>query len=163
MYVTLVSLISSIMGGIIVAAANYLLSEKSKNRDRQLDFYKLVYPEKMKAALDLNNIASQTFMDLRAWYLGAQDRDQAVQIGGRLDELLWRAKSYEFLLGGNIVQLASDYRMVCIFAFLNEREFRNLPAFPEGDTWAHEASFKELADALRSAVHLDLANELLVS
>ena len=163
MYVTLVSLISSLVGGIIVATANYLLSEKSKKRDRQLDFYKLVYPEKMKAALDLNHIASETFMNLRPWYLGAQDREEAVQIGGRLDELLWRAKSYEFLLGGNIVQLASDYRMVCIRAFLREREHRNLPAFPEGDTWAHEASFKELADALRGAVRLDVANDLLLS
>jgi hypothetical protein len=46
-------LIYSIVGGTIVAGANYLLGERSRKRDRQLDFYKLVYPEKMKAALDL--------------------------------------------------------------------------------------------------------------
>ena len=156
MYATILPFVYSIVGGIIVAAANYLLGERSK-RDRQLDFYKLVYPEKMKAALDLNNIASETFMDLRDWYIRDQDRERATQLGRRLDDLLWRAKSYEFLLGGNIVQLASDYRMVCIRAFLNEREFRNLPAFPQGDEWAHEASFKALADALRGAVHLETA------
>src|SRR5437879_5413465 len=150
-------LIYSIVGGMIVATANHLLSERSRKPDRQQDFYKLVYPEKMKAALDLNNIASETFMDLRPWFLGAQDRDEAARIGGRLDQLLWRAKSYEFLLGGDIVQLASDYRMVCINAFLNPREFRNVPAFPQGDEWAHEVTFKALADALRTAVHLDIA------
>src|ERR1044072_3474416 len=59
MSAALIALASSIVGGIIVTAASYLLSEKSKTRDRQLDFYKLIYPEKMKAALDLNNLASQ--------------------------------------------------------------------------------------------------------
>jgi len=157
MSAALIALASSIVGGIIVTAASYLLSEKSKARDRQLDFYKLIYPEKMNAALDLNNLASQTFMDLRAWYLGAQDPNQGVEIGRKLDDLLWRAKSYEFLLGGNVVQLASDYRIVCINAFLTPREFRNVPAFPRGDEWAHEATFKLLADALRTAVHLDSA------
>jgi hypothetical protein len=147
----------SIVGGTIVAAANHLLGERSRKRDRQLDFYKLVYPEKMKAALDLNTIASETFMDLRDWFIRDQDPERGGQIGRRLDDLLWRAKSYEFLLGGNIVQLASDYRMVCINAFLTPREFRNLPAFPQGDEWAHEVTFKALADALRTAVHLDTA------
>jgi hypothetical protein len=150
-------LIYSIVGGTIVAAANHLFGERSRKRDRQLDFYKLVYPEKMKAALDLNTIASETFMDLRDWYIRDQDAERGGQIGHRLDDLLWRAKSYEFLLGGNIVQLASDYRMVCINAFLTPREFRNVPAFPRGDEWAHEATFKLLADALRTAVHLDSA------
>jgi uncharacterized protein YcbK (DUF882 family) len=150
-------LIYSIVGGTIVAADNYVIAERSKKRDRQLDFYTLVYPEKMKAALELNTIASETFMELRDWFIRDQDRERGGQIGRRLDDLLWRAKSYEFLLGGNIVQLASDYRMVCIRAFLNEREFRNLPAFPQGDDWAHEASFKALAEALRIAVHLDTA------
>jgi hypothetical protein len=128
MYVALVPFISSIVGGLIVAAASYLLTEKSQRRDRQLDLYKLVYPEKMKAALDLNEIASETFMDLRPWFLGAQNRDEATRIGGRLDQLLWRAKSYEFVLGGNIVQLASDYRLVCIRAFLRADEHRDLRA-----------------------------------
>jgi uncharacterized protein YcbK (DUF882 family) len=150
-------LIYSIVGGTIVAGANYLFGERSRKRDRQLDFYKLVYPEKMKAALDLNTIASETFMDLRDWFIRDQDRERGAQIGRRLDDLLWRAKSYEFLLGGDIVQLASDYRMVCINAFLNPREYRNVPAFPQGDEWAHEAPFKLLADALRTAVHLDSA------
>jgi|ERR1041385_285246 hypothetical protein len=159
---TIIPLVSSVVGGIIVAAASYFLGERSKSRDRQLDFYKLIYPEKMRAALDLNNIASQTFMDLRAWYLGAQDREQGGRIGRQLDDLLWHAKSYEFLLGGNIVNLASRYRLVCIRAFLTEREFRDLPAFPEKDTWAHEATFKALADGLRATVHLDAAKDLLL-
>ncbi len=153
----LLPLIYSILGGAVVAVANHLLSERSRKRDRQLDFYKLVYPEKMKAALDLNTIASETFMDLRSWFLGAQDRDEAARIGGRLDELLWHAKSYEFLLGGNIVQLASDYRMVCSRAFLRPREHRDIDPFVEGDEWAHEATFKTLTEALRTAVHLDIA------
>jgi hypothetical protein len=162
MSAALIALASSIVGGIIVTAASYLLSEKSKTRDRQLDFYKLIYPEKMKAALDLNNLASQTFMDLRAWYLGAQDADQGVEIGRKLDDLLWRAESYEFLLGGNVAQLASNYRLVCIRAFLTPREFRDLPAFPEGDTWVHEKTFKELADGLRHTVSLDAATDSLL-
>jgi hypothetical protein len=58
-------------------------------------------------------------------------------------------------LGGNIVQLASDYRLVCIRAFLKAREHRDVDPFLEGDEWAHEASFKVLATALRTAVHLD--------
>src|SRR2546423_12901508 len=97
----LLPLIYSIVGGIIVAAANHLLGERSRRRDRKQDFYKLVYPEKMKAALDLNTIASKTFMNLRDWYIRDQDRERGGQIGRRLDDLLWRAKSYEFLLGGN--------------------------------------------------------------
>ena len=110
----------------------------------------------MNAALDLNEIASETFMDLRPWFLGAQNRDEATRIGGRLDQLLWRAKSYEFVLGGNIVQLASDYRLVCIRAFLRADEHRDLEPFLEGDECVREASFKLLADALRTAVHLDV-------
>lgn len=176
--VAIIAGIASIVGGLIVATANYFLSEKSKSRDRslierhkridlasserarQFDFYKLIYPEKMKAVLDLNARASKSFMDIRAYYIGAQDRQQAVNIGSQLDELLWQAKSYEFLLGETIAKYTSDYRMICIRAFLREREYRDLPAFVEGEIWAHEASYKELANALRCAVHLDSADNM---
>jgi hypothetical protein len=72
-------------------------------------------------------------------------------------------KCNEFLLGADIVQLASDYRMVCIRAFLREREFRDLPAVGDGDEWAHEASYRGLSNALRRVVHLeDLDNLVLL-
>lgn len=178
--VAIVAGVASVVGGLIVATTNYLLNERSKSRDRelserhkqidreltqrarQLDFYKLVYPEKIKAAVDLNNRASKSFMDLRAYFIGAQEPTRAGQLGSRLDDMLWRAKSYEFLLGEDIVRLTSDYRMICIRAFLREREFRDLPAFVEGDVWAHEASYKELANALRRVVHLDSLDALVL-
>jgi hypothetical protein len=178
--VAIVAGIASIVGGLIVATTNHLLNERSKSRDReiserhkqidrelterarQLDFYKLIYPEKIKAALDLNNRASKSFMDIRAHFIGAQDPGRARQLSSRLDDMLWRAKSYEFLLGEDIVRLTSDYRMICVRAFLKEREFRDLPALLEGDVWAHEASYKELANALRRVVHLDSLDHLLL-
>jgi hypothetical protein len=176
--VAVIAGLASILGGVIVSITTYFLTERSKTKDReiserhkqmdrelnerarQLDFYKLVYPEKMRAALDLNDRASKSFMDLRDYYIGAQDRKRAALLSSRLDDMFWRSKMYEFLLGEDIVRLASDYRMICIRAFLREREFRDLPALVEGDGWAHEASYKELATALRRAVHLDALDYL---
>lgn len=172
--------IASFLGSLIVPTVNYFLSEKSKKKDRemgerhkrvdlelnerarQLDFYRLVYPEKIQAALDLNNRASKAFMDLRAYYVGAQDPQRAVTLGKRLDYMFWKAKSYEFLLGEEILRLVSEYRMICINAFLRDKENRDLPAILDGDVWAHEASYKELATALRRVVHLNSLDELLV-
>jgi len=114
----------------------------------------------MKAAVDLNNRASKSFMDLREYFIGVQDPERGKLLSRRLGDMLWRAKMYEFLLGEEIVQLASDYGMVCIRAFLRSREFRDLPAFVEGDVWAHEASYKQLASALRRSVHLDALDHL---
>jgi hypothetical protein len=52
--------------------------------------------------------------------------------------------------------------MICIRAFLREREFRDVPAILEGDIWAHEASYKELANAMRRVVHLNTLDGLLL-
>lgn len=177
--IAIVAGIASFLGSLIVPTINYFLNEKSKRIDRdigerhkqidlelaerarQLDFYKVVYPEKIQAALDLNRRASKSFMDLRAHYLGAQDPQRNIILGRRLDDMLWQAKSYEFLLGEEIVKLTSDYRMICIRAFLYEREYR-IPAILEGDVFAHEASYQALANALRRVVHLNALDNLLL-
>src|SRR6185369_6644441 len=46
----------------------------------KLDFYKVVYPEKVKAAIDLHNIAAKLFMDIPAHFVGAQDRQRAIEL-----------------------------------------------------------------------------------
>jgi hypothetical protein len=43
-----------------------------------------------------------------------------------------------------------------------EREFRDLPAVGAGDAWAHEASYKALADTLRRVVHLENLDNLVL-
>jgi hypothetical protein len=171
---------ASFLGSLVVPTVNYFLNERSKNRDReigerhkqidrelsersrQLDFYKVVYPEKVRAALDIMNRAGTLFMDVRAHYIGAQDPEQASKLGSGLDDMLWQAKSYEFILGEEIIGLVSEFRMICIRAFLREREFRDVPAILEGDIWAHEASYKELANAMRRVVHLNTLDGLLL-
>ncbi len=178
--VAIVAGIASFLGSLIVPTVNYFLGERSKNKDRdlserhkqidrelaerarQLDFYKVVYPEKVRAALDLMNKAGTLFMDVRAHYLDAQDREQARKLGSALDDMLWQTKSYEFILGEEIERLIGEFRMICIRAFLREKEFRDLPAILEGDIWAHEASYKELANVLRRVVHLNTLDGLLL-
>src|SRR6185369_8038669 len=129
----------------------------------KLDFYKVVYPEKVKAAIELHHRAAKLFMDLPQWYVGAQDRERAAELERMAVDMWWQAKSYEILLGEHIVKLTNDYRMICIRAFLLGREFNDLPAIGAGDIWAHEASFKELAMALRRALHLDMLDALMSS
>lgn len=178
--VAIVAGVASFLGSLVVPTINYFLTERSKNRDReigerhkqidrelaerarQLDFYKVVYPEKVRAALDLMNKAGTLFMDVRAHYIGSQDRNQSAKLGSAFDDLLWQAKSYEFILGEEIVRLISEFRMICFRAFLRERESRDIPAVLEGDIWAHEASYKELADTLRQVVHLNTLDGLLL-
>lgn len=46
----------------------------------KLDFYKVVYPEKVKAALDLHNLAAKLFMDIPAHFVGAQDQQRAKEL-----------------------------------------------------------------------------------
>jgi hypothetical protein len=131
----------------------------------KLDFYKVVYPEKVKAALDLHNLAAKLFMDIPAHFVGAQDRQRAMELELDAGVMLWRAKSYEFLLGEEVVRLTREYRMICIMVFLREREFRSrdIPPVSEGDIWAHEASYKELSNALRRALSLDTLDGLLLT
>jgi hypothetical protein len=120
---------ASFLGSVVVPTViNYFLNERSKNRDRkigerhkqidrelsersrQLDFYKVVYPEKVRAALDIMNRAGTLFMDVRAHYIGAQDREQASKLVSGLGDMLWQAKSYEFILGEEIIGLVSEFR-----------------------------------------------------
>jgi hypothetical protein len=131
----------------------------------KLDFYKVVYPEKVKAALDLHNLAAKLFMDIPAYFVGAQDRQRAMELEADAGVMLWRAKSYEFLLGEEAVRLTREYRMICIMVFLREREFRSrdVPPVGEGDIWAHEASYKELSNSLRRALNLDTLDGLLLT
>ncbi|HXQ74047.1 MAG TPA: hypothetical protein VN844_26325 [Pyrinomonadaceae bacterium] len=131
----------------------------------KLDFYKVVYPEKVKAALDLHNLAAKLFMDIPAYYVGAQERQRAMELEADAGVMLWRAKSYEFLLGEEVVRLTREYRMICITVFLMEREFRSreVPPVSHGDIWAHEASYKELSNALRKILHLDTLDGLMSS
>ena len=163
--VAIVAGIASFIGSLIVPTINYLWNEKSKNKDReinerlterarQFDLYKVVYPEKVKAVVSLMDKASALFMDMRAYYMGAQDKQQRVELGSRLDNMFWEAKSYEFLLGEEAVKLAGEFRHICIMAFLREREFR-IEAILDGDVWAHEDSYQHLSKALRQVVHLD--------
>jgi hypothetical protein len=178
--IAIVAGVASFLGSLLVPTLNYFLTERSKKRDReigerhkqidrelserarQLDFYKVVYPEKVRAALDIMNRAGILFMDVRAHYMGAQDREQASKLGSELDDMLWKAKSYEFILGEELIRLVSEFRMICIRAFLREKEFRDVPAILEGDIWAHEASYKELANAMRRVVHLNTLDDLLL-
>jgi hypothetical protein len=129
----------------------------------KLDFYKVVYPEKVKAAIDLHHRAAKLFMDLPQYFVGAQDKERAVQLERMAIDMWWQAKSYEVLLGEDVVRLTNNYRMICVRAFLLDREFRDLPAIGAGDIWAHEGSFKELAMALRRALHLDMLDALMSS
>jgi hypothetical protein len=143
------------------------LDRELAERTRQLDLYKVVYPEKVKAATNLMGRAGTLFMDVRAYYLGAQDKEQAAKLGSEVDDLLWLAKSYEFLLGSEVIMMVSEFRLICIMAFLRQRERGRdkedlYPAILDGDVWAHEASYKQLSEALRAIVHLDTLGALLV-
>jgi hypothetical protein len=163
-----IALASSVVASIVTIAINYILNERSKNKDRnreerykKLDLYKIAYPEKVKAAVDIMGKAGVLFMDIRAHYIGAQDREEAGKLGRALDDLFWQAKSYEFLLGEEITNYVNAFRMICFQAFLNPQEFRTAKAFLEGDVWAHEASYKLLTNAMRQAVHFDTLDVLL--
>ena len=125
----------------------------------------MVYPEKVKAALDLHSLAAKLFMDIPAYFVGAQDRQRAMELQADAGVMLWRAKSYEFLLGEEVVRLTREYRMICITVFLYEREFRprDVPPVSQGDVWAHEASYKELSNALRRTLNLDTLDGLLLT
>jgi hypothetical protein len=131
----------------------------------KLDFYKVVYPEKVKAALDLHSLAAKLFMEIPAHFVGAQNQQRALELQSDAGVMLWRAKSYEFLLGEEIVKLTREYRMICITVFLYEREFRppDVPPVSQGDIWADEASYKELSNALRRALNLDTLDGLLMT
>jgi len=131
----------------------------------KLDFYKVVYPEKVKAAIDLHSLAAKLFMDIPAYYVGAQDRQRAAELEADAGVMLWRAKSYEFMLGEEVVRLTREYRMICVMVFLVEREARSrdVPPVGHGDVWAHEESFKALAIALRQTLYLDTLDRLMES
>jgi hypothetical protein len=77
--IALIAGFSSILGGTLVAVINYMLSERSKNRDREInerykqierdqsersrrhDLYKVIYPEQVKAAKDLMQSADNLY------------------------------------------------------------------------------------------------------
>ena len=182
--ISLVSLITFVVTWLIRPYFGSYLNKKGENRaihedldkiNRQLeiiksefslklDFYKVVYPEKVKAAIDLHSLAAKLFMDIPAHFVGAQDQQRAMELQSDAGVMLWRAKSYEFLLGEEIVRLTREYRMICITVFLREREFRaDVPPVSQGDIWAHEASYKELSNAMRRALNLDTLDGLLLT
>jgi hypothetical protein len=79
------ALACSVVASIVTIAINYILNERSKDKDRnreerykKLDLYKIAYPEKVKAAMDIMSKAGVLFMDVRAYYLGAQDRKRPI-------------------------------------------------------------------------------------
>jgi len=135
---------------------------KLTERARQLELYRAVYPEKVKAATGLMDRAGKLYWKLRAHYAGAQDGEQAAKLSVELQDLLFDAQASEFLLGEEITRLIAEFRMTCMATFLVEREYRS-EAFPkEGKgTWAHEPSYKQLTGAMRRVLHLDTLEVLL--
>ncbi len=180
---TVLSPIITALGGWALAFYTLWFSRKDRNRDRQineqdketdrklterarqLDLYKAVYPEKVKAATSLMDKAGKLFIELRAYYAGAQDKEQAVILGTELKELLLQAQAYEFLLGEEIIKLISEFRIVCTSAFLQQEKEYRTPAFllEEGGIWAHEPSYKQLTAAVRRILHLGTLEILLAS
>jgi hypothetical protein len=155
----------SILGGIIVAGCNYLLTEKSKTRDRRIaeavaerarhfELYKVIYPEKFKAAIKIMEKAGLLFQDVRIHYLQSKDPQRTAEIASKLDELLWLTKSCEFLLGSDVTLIVSEFRTVCLENLIYTDLADPGPAILDS-VWTHEPSFTKLTATLREKAFMD--------
>jgi len=161
--------IVGIMGGIAGGLITWLLNEWSKNRDRalvkrshQLDLYKLVYPEKVKAAVTLMNKAGAIRKDIRLCYLVGKDPPEIQRLELELVEMLVYAEASEALLGEVIVTALNDFRMACLKLTNDDHDVRR-ECVASGNELVYEAPYRKLVALLREAIFLDILDGLFKS
>jgi hypothetical protein len=169
MITALMALVASVVGALIAflssligARINYNLNEQSKERDRlgaersrMLELYKVVYPEKVKAAVSLMNKAGAITLEIRRHFVGRQTDAEAQRIQTELDDLLIEATSYQTLLGFDLFNVTNRFRITCIDAYLKPRELRDIKALDGDGRYAYQKDFDALTSLLRKSIQLD--------
>lgn len=110
--------ISALVGALIGAMVNPLLTFRLNERQRRMEMYKTVYPDKVKAAREVMEAARHLYdLTWRHCVLvveaGGSDEDEENQLYNEANALSYKANALEWMLGTPVANAATTFAKVC--------------------------------------------------